>query len=188
MIDYFALLRQPHQPLLDDRVLEQAFHERARLLHPDAAGANEGDEFAQLNTAFNVLRDPHLRLRHLLELEGVTPAKELLAPELVELFSRAAEISHQAKAEIAKKRSSDSAIARSVAQLKRSQIGAELVSVLRELEANALRAQSDLEDLNALWDKERAAAVAKVIQLQQRFTVLHRWMDTLGELQFELEN
>ena len=188
MTDYFALLRQPHQPHLDDSALEQAFRERARLLHPDAAGANEGDEFAQLNTAFNVLRDPRLRLRHLLELEGVTPAKELIAPELVELFSRAAEISHQATAEIAKERGPESAITRSVAQLKRSQIRAELVSVLRKLEANALRAQSDLEDLNALWDKERAAAVAKATQLQQRFTVLHRWMDTLGELQFQLEN
>src|SRR5437868_11791284 len=104
MTDYFALLRQPHQPHLDDRAIEQAFHERARLLHPDAAGANEGDEFAQLNTAFNVLRDPCLRLRHLLELEGVTPAKELLAPELVNLFSLVAEINHQAKADIAKDR------------------------------------------------------------------------------------
>src|SRR5207253_6713395 len=127
MTDYFALLGQPHQPHLDDRAIEQAFHERARLLHPDAAARNQGDEFAQLNTAFNVLRDPRLRLRHLLELEGVTPAKELVAPELEELFSRAAEISHQAKAEIAKKHGSESAIARSVAQLKRSQIRAELV-------------------------------------------------------------
>jgi len=188
MTDYFALLRQPHQPHLADSALEQAFRERARLLHPDAAGAKEGDEFAQLNTAFNVLRDPRSRLRHLLELEGVTPEKELIAPELVELFSRAAEISHQAKAEIAKEHGSESAIARSVAQLKRSQIRAELISVLRKLEANALRAQSDLEDLNALWDKERATAVAKLMQVQQQFTVLHRWMDTLGELQFQLEN
>jgi len=30
--------------------------------------------------------------------------------------------------------------------------------------------------------------VVKTIQLQQRFTVLQRWMDILGELQFELEN
>ena len=188
MTDYFALLGQPHQPHLDDRAIEQAFHERARLLHPDAAGANQTDEFAQLNTAFNVLRDPCLRLRHLLELEGVTPAKELLAPELAEFFSRATEISHRAKAQIANERGSDSAIGRSVAQLKRSQIRADLVSVLRELEANKRRAQSDLEDLNAIWDNDRAVAVVKTIQLQQRFTVLQRWMQTLRELQFQLEN
>ena len=188
MTDYFALLGQPHQPHLDDRALEQAFHERARLLHPDAAGTNEGGEFAQLNSAFNVLRHPRLRLRHLLELEGVMPAKELLAPELGELFARAAEISHQAKAEIAKEQSSDSAIAHSVAQFKRSQIRGELVSVLRELEANELRAQSDLKDLNELWDKERAAGLTKVMQLQQRFTILQRLIETLGELQFQLEN
>lgn len=188
MTDYFALLRQPHQPHLDDRAIEQAFHERARLLHPDAAGVNEGNEFAQLNTAFNVLRDPCLRLRHLLELEGVTPAKELLAPELAQFFSRAAEISHQAKAQIANERGSDSAIGRSVAQLKRSRIRAELASVLRELEANKFRAQTDLEDLNTIWDDDRVAAVGRAIQLQQRFTVLQRWMKTLRELQFQLEN
>jgi len=188
MTDYFALLRQPHQPHLADSALEQAFRERARLLHPDAAGAKEGDEFAQLNTAFNVLRDPRSRLRHLLELEGVTPEKELIAPELVELFSRAAEITHQAKAEIAKERGSNSAIARSVAHFKRSQIRAELVSVLRKLEANELGTRRDLENLNAIWDKERAVAIEKTMQLQQRFTILQRWMDTLGELQFALEN
>jgi len=188
MTDYFALLRQPHQPHLDDRAIEQAFHERARLLHPDAAARNQGDEFAQLNTAFNVLRDPRLRLRHLLELEGIVLAKELLAPELVELFSRAAEISHQAKAEIASQQRSASAIARSVAELKRSQIRAQLVSVLQDLEVNELRAQTDLQDLSAIWDKKGAAAVAKALQLQQRFTVLQRWMETLRELQFQLDN
>ena len=188
MTDYFALLRQPHQPHLDDRAIEQAFHERARLLHPDAARANEGDEFAQLNSAFNILRDPCLRLRHLLELEGVTPAKELLAPELAEFFSRAAEISHRAKAQIANERGSNSAIGRSIAQLKRSRIRAELVSVLGELEASKLQAQSDLEDLNAIWSNDRVAAVGKAVQLQQRFTVLQRWMKTLRELQFQLEN
>ena len=188
MTDYFALLGQPHQPHLDDRAIEQAFHERARLLHPDAAGANQTDEFARLNTAFNVLRDPCLRLRHLLELEGVTAAKELLAAELAEFFSRAAEISHRGKAQIANERGADSAIGRSVAQLKRSRIRTELLAVLRQLEANKLRAQSDLEDLNTIWDNDRVAAVGKAIQLQQRFTVLQRWMQTLRELQFQLEN
>ena len=60
--------------------------------------------------------------------------------------------------------------------------------VWHSLEANKRRAQSDLEDLNAIWDNDRAVAVVKTIQLQQRFTVLQRWMDILGELQFELEN
>jgi curved DNA-binding protein CbpA len=188
MTDYFALLRQPHRPHLDDDATEQAFRERARVLHPDADGANKTEEFAQLNTAFNVLRDPSLRLRHLLELEGVSPAKELLVPELAGLFSQAAEISHQAKAEIAKNRSSDSAIARSVARLKRSQICTQLISVLQELEANRLQARRDLEDLNEIWDKDRAAAVGKIMQLQQRFTMLQRWLATLQELQFQLEN
>ena len=188
MTDYFALLRQPHRPHLDDRATEQAFHERARILHPDADGGNKTEAFAQLNTAFNVLRDPSLRLRHLLELEGVTPAKELLDPELVELFSRSAEISHRAKTEIAKKRSSDSAIARSVAQLKRSQVCTQLISVLQELKANRLRARNELSDLNEIWDRDRPAAIEKVVQLQQRFIVLQRWLATLEELQFQLEN
>jgi len=188
MTDYFVLLRQRRQPHLDNSAIEQAFRERARLLHPDANGANEGEEFAQLNTAFKVLRDPHLRLRHLLELENVVPAKELLVSELVELFSRAAEISHQAKAETANERGLGSAIARSVAQLRRSKIRVQLVSVLQELEANQLLAQRDLEGLNELWNKDQAAAVEKVTQLHQRFTVLQRWLAILRELQFQLEN
>jgi len=36
--------------------------------------------------------------------------------------------------------------------------------------------------------KDQAAAVEKVTQLHQRFTVLQRWLATLRELQFQLEN
>ena len=62
--------------------------------------------------------------------------------------------------------------------------GDEAANVIRR----QVRAQSDLEDLNASWSNDRVAAVGKAIQLQQRFTVLQRWMKTLHELQFQLEN
>ena len=75
-----------------------------------------------------------------------------------------------------------------MAQLKRSQVCTQLISVLQELKANRLRARNELSDLNEIWDRDRPAAIEKVMQLQQRFIVLQRWLATLEELQFQLEN
>jgi curved DNA-binding protein CbpA len=75
-MDNFALLGQPRLPWLDPVALKAAFLEQSARLHPDrvqAAGAEEKAaataRFAELNAAYNCLREPKERLLHLLELE-----------------------------------------------------------------------------------------------------------------------
>ena len=76
MADYFALLDEPRRPWLDPEVLKAKFHALAASVHPDRVhGAAQPEKqeanqrYADLNAAFQCLREPKERLRHLLELE-----------------------------------------------------------------------------------------------------------------------
>ncbi len=56
MIDYFALLDQPHAPWLDPDELKNTYHQKTLQAHPDAQASSPGDDatdatFANLNEA-----------------------------------------------------------------------------------------------------------------------------------------
>jgi len=82
MTDYFELLRQSRKPWLEEDQLKQIFLSISSNIHPDRSHhlsvekkAEAGKRFSELNSAYNCLRDPKERLRHLLELErGSKPA------------------------------------------------------------------------------------------------------------------
>src|SRR5947209_8387527 len=95
MLDYFALLNQPRRPWLDADLLQQTFLALSAEAHPDrvhnAEEANKSraqHRFTELNAAYNCLREPKTRLRHLLELEaGAKPADmQAIPPQLMNAF------------------------------------------------------------------------------------------------------
>src|SRR6266480_4581877 len=76
MADYFFLLDEPRRPWLDPEVLKAKFHVLTSTVHPDRVHrATEPEKqaanqrYAELNAAYQCLREPKDRLRHLLELE-----------------------------------------------------------------------------------------------------------------------
>lgn len=188
MIDYFALLWQPRQPHLDPNALEESFHRLARSLHPDASSSGDAEAFQELNRAFSNLRDPRLRLQHLLALENVASPANFDAQIFAELFSRAADIANRARKEMSRDQSSDSAITNSVAKLQRTEIRAQLSGLVHELEREQARATDELIQLDLLWNKNRLAAIAEALRLLQQFAFLRKWLDTLHELQFQFAN
>ncbi|MFT3691908.1 MAG: Fe-S protein assembly co-chaperone HscB [Kofleriaceae bacterium] len=77
--DLFALLGLPAQFDIDASVIERAFHEKSRDVHPDrfaSAPANERvaalSRSRALNDAYQQLKKPVGRAQHLLERAGVT--------------------------------------------------------------------------------------------------------------------
>jgi DnaJ-domain-containing protein 1 len=103
-MDNFALLGQPRQPWLDPAALKAAFLAQSARLHPDrvhAAGAEEQaaatGRFAELNAAYNCLREPKERLLHLLELEsGAPPANVQSIPgDTMDIFMETGQICRQ---------------------------------------------------------------------------------------------
>ncbi len=68
MTDAFVLLGLPRRPLLEEDALTSAYLALAKSLHPDSP-AGDTDKFSETKAAFELLRDPAQRLRHLIELE-----------------------------------------------------------------------------------------------------------------------
>jgi DnaJ-domain-containing protein 1 len=100
-MDYFALLGQPRQPWLDPAALKAAFLQQSARLHPDRVQAGNVEEkaaatgrFADLNAAYNCLREPKERLLHLLALEsGAPPANVQSVPsDTMDLFMETGQV------------------------------------------------------------------------------------------------
>ena len=95
MTDFFALLNEPRRPWLDPEALKSKFLALSAQAHPDRVRAASPAEkelanrrFAELNAAYNCLREPKTRLQHLLELElGARPTDlQQIPPDLADVF------------------------------------------------------------------------------------------------------
>src|SRR4051812_7937935 len=111
MTDNFALLNEPRQPWLDLDSLKQKFHQFSSEVHPDRthnASAAEKDaankRYAELNAAYNVLREPKERLLHLLALEDARPKDiQRIPPGTMDLFVEVGQVCRDADAFLAEK-------------------------------------------------------------------------------------
>lgn len=76
MTNYFTLLELPEQFSLADSDLRRNYFSAQRKYHPDNA-KNDSERLrfiqisADINAAYNTLKNPHLRLYYLLKLQGV---------------------------------------------------------------------------------------------------------------------
>jgi curved DNA-binding protein CbpA len=112
MTDYFALLKEQRRPWLDPELLKQKFLALSAEVHPDRVhGAEESqrraaqERYAELNAAYNCLREPKERLAHLLELEtGAKPRQVQNVPsDLMDAFMEITNICRGADAFLAEK-------------------------------------------------------------------------------------
>ncbi len=118
--DYFALLGLPRQADLAEGEIQARYHERIAECHPDRASTEEErGEFSQrsseLNQAWNTLRNPVTRVRHLLSLIAPDLERDAsLSQDLMELFAETGQALQAADAFLAQKRKATSALARAL--------------------------------------------------------------------------
>jgi curved DNA-binding protein CbpA len=169
MLDHFALLNEPRRPWLDAELLKQKFLALSSEMHPDRsheAGAAQREaaarRFAELNAAWQCLREPKERLGHLLELElGARPADAQDVPETaMDLFFETGRILREADGFLAAK-------GRTSSPLLQAQMfgrGMELAGRLHELQQVIGRRRegllAELPGLNAAWEAAPAAGSA----------------------------
>ena len=188
MTDYFALLHQPRQPWLHLEKLKQVFHEETLRAHPDARvpgvdGIEAEGAFAQINEAYQVLRDPRRRLHHLLSLEGQAPAAAggPIPQEIADVFQTVA-ASTQAADRVVQK------AAAAINPLSRALLRGELVqacSLLNEALDTLLRlrteADVDLQQLNNSFAETVEDRFVGLSSLFLRYSYLTRWISQLEE-------
>lgn len=201
MTDYFALLDEPRRPWVDSEPLKTKFLKLSAGAHPDkihAATSAERDlasrRFAELNAAFNCLREPKARLRHLLELElGSTPKQVLeIPPALTDLFTEIAGFRREVDAFLTEAARVQSPLLR----LQVFECAQEWINRLRAVQKRLGDREADLlqelKSLDVEWGAsiknpvQRGVLLRRVEQIHQQLSFYQRWKAQVQETVLKL--
>jgi hypothetical protein len=197
--DAFALLSEPRRPWLEPDALRARFLPLSTPVHPDRVhGASEAEKlaantrYAELNAAYNTLREPRDRLLHLYELEAGTKPKDIqrIPPGTMDLFVEVGQTCRDADEFLKKKGEAKSPMLR----LQLMPAGLEWVDQLQALQGrvNVKRDEliSELRQMNAIWDAappvgspERSAALPleRLELIYRAMSYVARWTDQIQE-------
>ena len=199
MLDNFALLNEPRRPWLDAESLKQKFLTLSSEMHPhrahgegEAAGEAATRRFAELNAAWQCLREPKERLGHLLELElGARPADAQDVPAAaMDLFFETGRICREADAFLAAKGKTSSPVIKAQMFGRGMELAGRLDGLLRVILRRREELLAELPGLNAAWEAApaagsagRAAALplAAVERVCRMLSYLGRWSGQIQE-------
>jgi len=190
--DCFALINEPRRPWLDPETLKQKFLTLSSQLHPDrvhgeapAEKIAAQDRYAEINAAYNLLRDPKERLRHLLELEQGGKPKDVqrIPSELISFFNELNQMSREADALLAEKSAVTSPLLK-VQMFDRSQECTERLAAL-QLRINSEREGllGEIQKIDSDWDAgaDRETVLQRLEELYRLLSYFTRWSGQLQE-------
>ncbi len=190
MTDHFALLDEPRRPWLDAEALRQKFLTRSAEVHPDRVhqsppaeklAANE--RYTALNAAYQCLREPRERLRHLLELElGHKPSDLTTVPdELMDLFFTVGQALREADAFLREKQNTTSPLIQ-VQLFARGQACAEKLAALRApIAARRAELLAAIKQLDAEWNESPVQPLERLQEIWRLLSFYERWLAQLQE-------
>ncbi len=199
MKDYFAFLGEERRPWLEPGPLKEKFLRLTTEQHPDrfhGAGeevrAEAGRRYADLNAAYNALREPRDRLLHLLELEtGQRPSDiQRIPPGTMDLFVEVGQACRDADAFLAEKLAVESPMLK----VQHFQRGIEWTERLRQLQgrvnAKAAELESELRTMNDAWaaapapgtpGRAEALPLRRLEEIYRVLSYVRRWTDQIQE-------
>jgi curved DNA-binding protein CbpA len=196
MNDYFALLGLSRRPWLEPALLKERFLTLSGQLHPDRvrpARAEEGAAqrtYAELNAAYNCLREPNLRLRHLLQLElGAKPGEfQQIPPELMDLFMQVGQLCREADGFLKERDAATHALLR-VQTFETGQEWTDKLKALRQtLSSEQETLIAEIKDIDAQWDLAgqpdspyRSEVLRRLEQLCRLLSYFTRWSGQIQE-------
>jgi len=193
MTDFFALLNEPRRPWLAPELLKDKFLALSGTVHPDRVhnlGTDERaiaqERYTELNAAYNCLREPKERLRHLLELElGALPKDiQRIPSDLMDLSMEVGKACREADVFLAEKAKVTSPLLQ-VTFFERSDEFADKLKALRQ-QVNSLdeRLVAELKQIDAAWpapEEKRAAQLHRLEELYRLFSYFARWTAQIQE-------
>jgi DnaJ-domain-containing protein 1 len=191
MTDYFALLEEPRRPWIDAELLKEKFLSRSSQVHPDRVhGAPESDRknadtrYAELNAAFNCLREPKDRVRHLFELElGRRPADiENIPAALMDFAFEIGRACKMADTLLAEKAKVTSAILK-VQFFERGQASVDGLNALqRRINEQRGLLLDELKAMNPEWESAtREKPLKRLEEIYRLLGYFARWSEQLQE-------
>lgn len=193
MIDYFALLDQPHAPWLDLDKLKDTYHQKTLQAHPDAQANHPGADatdatFTSLNEAYQVLQDPKRRLHHLLSLQGCAPssADQTAPKQLNDLFPAVGALTQRANLLLEEIRATSNTLSRSLLKPQILEVQNETKEVRGKIQNLSDASLAELRQINTVWTKNPGEQIAGLSNLYFVFAYLTRWSTQLDEMTFQL--
>lgn len=193
MIDYFALLDQPHAPWLDPDKLKDTYHQKTLQAHPDTQTSRPGAEatdatFASLNEAYQVLQDPKRRLHHLLSLEGAAPSStdQTVPTQLHDLFPAIGTLTQRANLLLETIRATSNALSRSLLKPQILEVQNQAKELREKIQNLSDASLVELHQINTAWAKNPAEQIQDLSNLYFAFAYLTRWSTQLDEMAFQL--
>ena len=188
--DYFALLNEPRRPWLDADLLKTRFHALSAEVHPDRVHqSSAGDKHAatqsytELNAAYNCLREPRSRIRHLLELElGAKPSDLTNVPDdLMDLFFAIGKVFREVDALLAEKAWATSPLLQ-VQLFERGQDWVEKLGGLREKISQRRDALlEELKTVDAAWTSATPKPTGRLLEIWRLLSFYERWLGQIQE-------
>jgi DnaJ-class molecular chaperone len=184
--DYFALLGERRQPWLEEEDLKQKFFALSASIHPDRAhGFPESERkdaqnrYTELNAAYNCLREPKERLKHLIELHtGHKPAQVQQVPEeLVGIFFEVGKSCRSADEFLKRKAGTASPLLLANLFEEGQRISERLRDLRNGLQTRQEQLATETKQLNRIWEQN----IARLETIQQTLSYLHRWSAQLQE-------
>ncbi len=197
MIDCFALLNEPRRPWIEPDALKRKFLALSAEVHPDrvhsaSEAEREGaaERYPELNVAYNRLRDPKERLRHLLELELGAKPEDLqnIPPDLMDLFLEVGRRCREADAFLAEGAGVTSPLLKAQRFARSQESADKLTALQREINSRREGLLVELKRLDAAWEEsakpgspERRALLAQLEELYRLLSYFARWSDQMQE-------
>lgn len=192
MTDYFSLLNEPRRPWLDAESLKGKFLAASAEIHPDrvhtlgaAERAAAQERATELNAAYNCLKEPKDRLRHLLELELGTLPKDIqqIPSALMDLSMAIGLACREADAFLAEKAKATSPLLK-VQFIERGQVFSEKLEGLRQ-KVGALNGHllEELKRLDAEWISaaDRRVLLPSLEEVYRLLSYVARWTAQMQE-------
>jgi DnaJ-domain-containing protein 1 len=198
MTDYFKLLEQPRRPWLDADALKQKFLALSAQAHPDRVhNAPEperraaGESYAELNAAYQCLREPKERLRHLLELESGARSADIqqVPPELTEPFFEIGRLCRETDALIAEKARTASPVLQARLFERGADCTDQLTAMQRKIGGRREELLAELKAMNAAWESPAPGAplaLARLEEIRRRLGYFARWSEQIQERMVKL--
>lgn len=204
MTDNFVLLGEPRQPWVEVEEIKEHFLKRSAEAHPDRfhnaseverTAANQ--RFADLNTAFNCLRDPKSRLLHLLELEtGQHPSDvQRIPPGTMDLFMEVGQLCRDADTFLSEKAAATSPMLKVRVFKQGLEWTAKLQVLLDKVNARRDELATELKRMNTVWrsapsvdspDRAVALPLERLEQIHRILSYVGRWSEQIRERQVRL--
>lgn len=190
MTDNFALLNEPRRPWLDVEAIKAKFLALSAEVHPDRvhqAAENEKRaanlRYTELNAAYNCLREPRHRLRHLLELElGAKPSDLTDVPDdLMKVFFNVGKMFREVDALLAEKSKATSPLLL-VQFFERGQDWVEKLGGLREqisMRRDALL--NELQVVDSSWPVTNPKPTDILLRIWRLLSFYDRWLAQIQE-------